>query len=335
MIRKNPYLRFKELPKRIDLMQELPRKNRGIKKKVAKILSKARTQTKPEYLLVQVPGGGNLRSYLDQADRILSNIATLDDPGLLNLERLASKLESIITGMNLRDNLIELSTRKRSQKNGNKFERDLLEYQRMIDYQQKVTDSQISELRAISMGDMQENSSIPSSRLQEGRTIDIGKIGLQLTNAGFKGVEFSSDFHGMRFQLVAKGKRREARQTVWTYPTILIKTVKTFDTESARELARDFSSIYRQIMKPIAGECFLYCVIADTAQPDAEILFLKMVQKEKSKLRYLAIDSGDGDFIIASVSKKEIFPPNRIEIYAPRKDHSDFGKAIEIIRDSL
>jgi hypothetical protein len=141
-----------QVTEKSDTMNELPRKTRKKQEKLEKILREIRQQVKPDYLTIQVPGGGSLASYIDHSEKLLSQIELLDERGLINLEILVRLVERIVILMDQRDDLISLMNKTMSTSDGGNKDAKIQEFKKIVDNHQKMIEGELGKLRTTSVG---------------------------------------------------------------------------------------------------------------------------------------------------------------------------------------
>jgi hypothetical protein len=128
-------------------MNELPRKTRKKQEKLEKIIKEIRQLAKPDYLMIQVPGGGSLASYIDHSEKVLSQIELLDERGLINLEVLVRRMEVIVFLLNQRDDLLSLINKATSTSVGRKRDAEIGDLRKVGDTTQKTIEDELGKLR--------------------------------------------------------------------------------------------------------------------------------------------------------------------------------------------
>jgi len=131
--------------------------------------------------------------------------------------------------------------------------------------------------------------------------IDLMKLSGLFQQSGFKGVTLSADYKGIPFHLVAEGKIGLQKMPV------LVRAFDRFGLENVEQTVKDFATLSRESVSMVLGKFFLFCVIADTVDPNAVVHLFKTTGEAQEDAKGL-LKEGGGGLIVAIVASKEIIP---------------------------
>ncbi len=112
---------------------------------------------------------------------------------------------------------------------------------------------------------------------------------------GFKNVKLSSEFDGVRFQVVG-----EAKIGLQKMPTVL-RIIDILDDDAAKRTADEFLLLHKKKSSYVFGTFFLYCLISERMDRGPSEWLLRTVGEGSHGLKD-NLGAGGGHLIIADAS---------------------------------
>jgi hypothetical protein len=125
--------------------------------------------------------------------------------------------------------------------------------------------------------------------------VDLLKIAQLMEASGFKNVRQSSEYEGVRFQIIGDAKIGLQKMTT------VVRIIRDLDENSAKVIADEFLQIHKKKSSYVFGTFFLYCLIVERMEAQPSQWLLETVGKGAHGLKD-TLGAGGGHMIVADES---------------------------------